>query len=440
MKRTPRLGHFCRPVSRRARRILGTMLLISASITLIACEAPASGLDGGRAEHPLAYQVDYLVTPQPARGGASVVLTVSQPRRLLREIDMQIGAIDTSSVIADGGYSLNGRRLVWNPPDNGGVLRWFVPIANFRSEDTYDAYIDYAWALFRAEDIIPRARSRTLKGATSITRIKFDLPDGWSSNTEYFGRNNDYSVANPTRRFDQPTGWILLGNLGVRIDDIAGTRVIVAAPVAHGARRLDILALLQWTLPELKRVLPDFPARLTVMSAAGPMWRGGLSAPASLFIHADLPLISENGTSTLLHEVLHIGLDLRAAEGADWIIEGLAEFYGLELLKRTNTISVTRHSAAIEKLRAWGSDAKNLCRKQSTGPVTAQATAIFHALDLELRSNNEKNVTYSLDDLLPILQANESKVTVEDLQNAARQLVGFLPTAIESKNLPGCTE
>lgn len=409
-------------------------------MTLVACEAPASGLDDGRTGRSLEYQVDYLVTPQPARGGASVVLKVSQPRHLLREISMQIGAIDTSSVIADGGFSLDGGRLVWNLPDNGGVLRWFVPIANLRSENAYDAYIDHAWALFRAEDIIPRTRSRTLKGATSVTQIRFDLPDGWSSNTEYFGRNNDYRVDNPTRRFDQPTGWILLGNIGVRIDNIAGTSVIVAAPVAHGARRLDMLALLQWTLPELKRVLPDFPARLAVMSAAAPMWRGGLSAPASLFIHADLPLISENGTSTVLHEVLHIGLDLRAGEGADWVVEGLAEFYGLELLRRTNTISESRHSAAIEKLRTWGSDAKNLCRKQSTGPVTARATAIFHALDAELRSNRDKNINYSLDDLLPILQANAGEVTTKDLQNAARQLVGFLPTAIESKNLPGCTE
>ena len=44
----------------------------------------------------------------------------------------------------------------------------------------------------------------------------------------------------------------------------------------------------------LSRLLPDFPDRLTVVSATGPMWRGGLSAPASLYIHADLPLISDS--------------------------------------------------------------------------------------------------------------------------------------------------
>ena len=423
-----------------ARMLSVSMALLTIYLILSACESPASDLDGGLTASELSYQVEYLISPRPTLGGALIEMKIRQPRSLLREVDMQLGEIDADSIGADGDLESDGIRLRWSPPEDGGALRWFVPIASIRSEGAYDAYIDHSFSLFRFEDLIPPTRTRTVKGAASNTQVKFVLPDGWSSTTQYFGRDQEYSINKPESRFDRPSGWVVMGDLGVRNEDIADTRVIVAAPVGHGARRLDVLALLQWTLPELKRILPEFPDRLTVVSAAGPMWRGGLSAPASLYIHADLPLISENATSTLLHEVMHIGLDLRAEEGDDWIIEGLAEYYGLELLRRSNSISTSRYLAAIENLRDWGSNVDHLCSKQSTGPVTARATTIFYALDAELRSNSGKDVDYRLDDLLPILRAEGTKVTIGSLRNAAIQLAGFLPTAIESKNLPGCTE
>ena len=58
-------------------------------------------------------------------------------------------------------------------------------------------------------------------------------------------------------------------------------------PQGHGVRRQDILAMLRWTLPKLRRILGQLPERLTVVSAGDPMWRGGLSAPRSLFLHAE---------------------------------------------------------------------------------------------------------------------------------------------------------
>ncbi len=422
------------------RRVIAAMLSIMAVIFLCACDAPASDLTIKTDDQTRVYQLNYLVTTQPAMGGVTVELELRQARRLLRELDMRLAGIDASSIVADGEVSHEGDRLVWHPPASGGVLKWFVPVNHLRSEGAYDAYMNSSWALFRGEDIIPPARTRTLKGATSVTRLKFKLPQNWSSTTQYFSRNNDYRVENPARRFDQPTGWILLGTLGVRNDDIDGFRIVVAGPVGHSVRRLDIMALLHWTLPELRRILPDFPHRLTIFSAADPMWRGGLSAPESLFIHADIPLISENGTSALLHEILHVGLGLRADDNADWIIEGLAEYYGLELLRRSHTISTRRYAAAIKGLRNWGKQATNLCQKQSTGATTARATVVFHTLDAELRQYDEGNVDYNLDDLVAILITSNNKITLQGLRDAAFQLTGSLPVALETDNLPGCAE
>lgn len=425
---------------RNVRRHLVAIVTIAAVVILSACDAPASARPRATGDRSLLYHLDYKVTPKPEQQGVVVELTLRQSRRLLRELDMRLGGVEISRITADGELRRQGDRLVWQPPAKGGVLRWFVAVNHVRSGDAYDAYMSASWALFRGEDIIPAARTRTLKGATSVTRLKFELPQDWSSTTQYFGRKNDYRIENSARRFDQPTGWILLGKLGERNDDIDGIRVVVAGPVGHSVRRLDMLALLHWTLPEIRRILPAFPRRLTIFSAADPMWRGGLSAPKSLFIHAEMPLISENGTSALLHEIMHVGLGLRAGEDADWIVEGLAEYYGLELLRRSHTISGRRHANAIKQLRDWGGQVVDLCQKNSVGAVTARATVIFSELDTELRQDDDGNVDYNLDDLVANLITSNTTITVQSLRDAATQMTGSLPAALETNSLPGCAE
>ena len=137
-------------------------------------------------------------------------------------------------------------------------------------------------------------------------------------------------------------GWMLAGKIGSRNEKIADVRVVVAAPAGDSARRQDTLAFLKFTLPRIQEVFPHLPPRLLIVSAGDPMWRGGLSGPASMFLHSDRPLISENRTSTLLHELVHIALGIRGDEESDWIVEGLAEFYSLETLRRSGSISAQR--------------------------------------------------------------------------------------------------
>jgi hypothetical protein len=382
------------------------------------------------------YQLEYIVTPDAAAGGAWVEMNLSQSSHLLREVNMRAPAEKISATGGDGEISLADERLIWIPPPGGGSLRWFALIDHHRDGGSFDAHITADWAIFRAEDVIPQAATRTLRGATSETTLSFNLPSGWSSLTEYFGRNHSYRISNPKRRFDRPAGWIILGDIGVRYDRIAGLRVNVAAPTNQGMRRNDILALLNWTLPEVLRIVPDFPKRLTIVGAGDPMWRGGLSGPQSLFIHADRPLISENGTSTLLHEIMHIALGSSADEGMDWIIEGLAEYYSLAILHRSGTISDRRFAAAIRKQAQWGSAVVRLCGSTSSGAITARAVTILSDLDREIRtlSNGRK----SLDDVMAALAASEDAISLGDLAAIVRQFAGADADALKASNLPGC--
>jgi len=360
-------------------------------------------------------------------------MRLRQPFDLVREISFPINS-DISDVGGDGDLRIRNGRAIWIPPSDGGTLEWRVVVHNPRGKDAFDALLNAQWGLFRAEDVIPRARSRTLKGAVSRTTLAFDLPAGWSVITEYSARDLPIIVDRKDRRFDEPAGWIAMGDLGVRRERIAGTRVAIAAPQGHDVRRMDMLALLNWTLPELHAILPDALPRLTIVSAGAPMWRGGLSAPASFFLHASRPLISENGTSSLLHEVMHTALGLRPRHGNDWIVEGLAEYYSIELLRRGKAITARRATTAFERQASWADRADTLCAAHSTGASTALAVTVLSNLNSEIVDKTDGE--FSLDTLLPVLANNT--VDLAALTSAVEDLIGSSPDALHSDKLPGC--
>jgi len=408
-------------------------MLLACAATCAACGSQVA--DPHTPTDPLTYRISYIVEPLPAEGAVDVTLRLSQSRSLLRELTMRPDD-RISKVEADGNLVNDDTGMHWNPPESGGTMSWRVAVANRRNGDGYDAWLGVDFGLFRAEDVIPRASSRTLKGAASETWLSFQLPPTWSVVTQYFDDGGQIHVDAPDRRFDQPSGWIVLGDLGVRRERIANMRVAVAGPVGHAVRRLDTIALLNWTLPELARLLPELPPRLTIVSAGEPMWRGGLSAPQSLFLHAERPLISENATSTLLHEVIHMSLGLSSRDGYDWIVEGFAEYYSLQLLRRSGTISNARFTAAQADISDWAKTAGNLCGPTSTGATTALAVTILDALNNEILENSAGES--SLDDVARELWRLDEKTDLALLKAVAGELIGHKPDTLHSDMLPGC--
>ena len=430
MNRTPGPG-------RGRRALYGAGLLVSLLlVTLCSCSGPASDAEANERPADRIYRLDYRVTPDPKAKGAHLELTVKQSAPLLREIDMSLRDGQISDVDGNGNVSTGNGRVVWTVPESGGKLRWFARINNPRNGATYDAYIERDWALFRGMDIIPSARTRALPDSESRTRLTFDLPSGWSSVTSYFGRDDIYEINNPERNFDTPTGWMVLGDIGVRNETIGHVLTKIAGPTGHSIRRMDMLALMRWNLPELLRLLPNFPARLTFVSAGAPMWRGALSAPNSVYVHADRPLISENATSTMLHESVHVGLGLIAEAGADWIIEGLAEYYSLEMLRRSGTISEARSRIARADLEEWGRDVTELCTRRSSGSNTARAVTLLATVNGEIRKASGGKA--DLDDVLAALPELQGKISVDQFRDIVAAIAGRPVAALEPGNLPGC--
>ncbi len=386
-------------------------------LAVVCCVLLASGIASADDDYRLDFRVDLGQAPQPA----SVSLTVSQKDGALRELGFDANDPQFVDFKSATGLTRDGDRYTWMVPDDGGTLSWSAPITHTRSSGTLDAQLGKRWALFRGEDVFAAMSSRVRKGAKSSARLHVDLPEDWSFVSALPLAEQGYSVHDTPRNFDRPRGWMIAGQIGVRIDRIAGVRTSVAAGKGQDVRRQDMLALLNWTMPDLVRLMPQFPKEILIVSAEDPFWRGGLSGPASLYLHADRPLISENGTSTLVHEMFHVGFGRSGGKLDDWIIEGLAEYYSVELLRRSGTVTASRNAKTMRGLERWAKKSKKLRGARSSGARTARAVGLFAALDTEIRRASSE---YSLDDVVRELSLGDGALDLEELQTQVRQLLG----------------
>ncbi len=384
--------------------------------------ALAPGLAVRAAETPAPrYRVAYDVRVVPTERAAHVELRLDDPHYAVRVVRFRIDPARHQEFSGDGAIETAGDSVAWKPRRGGGALRWRFRIDHLRDERSYDARCAKSWAIFRGEDLVPTSGVRALAGSKSRATLRLRLPNGWVAAAPFERDGDVFRLDQPHRRFDRPTGWIAAGNLGVLREQVAGAQVSVAAPRGHGFRRLDTLALLRWTLPELRKIVGELPPRLLVVGAGDPMWRGGLSGPASLFLHARRPLIADDGTSPVVHELVHAVLRLRAGGDGDWVVEGLAELYSLELLRRSGTIGKRRYEKSIARLEELAKGAGPLRTDSASGATTAAAVLALRALDAELREVS--GGASSLDDVVRALhEGGPAAITTDRFRAVCEQV------------------
>jgi hypothetical protein len=428
------------------RRVAFAAALAAALLARPGAAQPAGGEAApapAPAPAPPAHRFDlsYDARLSPSDRTARVTVRIGGPEQgLVDKVRLRIDPARHKDFRADGKLVVEGSFVTWEPPRKGGALRYTFRIDRLRDARSYDAHFAENWALFRGDDLVPPAHVSFEDGAESRARLRLRLPDGWTVATP-FERLPDgrFVIDNPHRRFDRPTGWILVGRLGILRERIAGSHVSIAAPVGQRVRREDMLALLRWTLPSLRKVLRQLPEHLLVVGAGDPMWRGGLSGPDSVYLHADRPLIETDVTSPLLHELVHATVGITAGAGGDWVVEGLAELYSLEMLARSKTISKTRYRKALEKLAAKGAGVKVLDVPAAVGPTASRAASVLHELDLELQRGSEGKL--SLDDVLRRLASERGRITTDRFRQvvdavAGRSLGAFFRSRVPLKRQP----
>ncbi|WP_342244391.1 hypothetical protein [Pseudomonas sp. OTU5201] len=400
------------------------LLLSTALLTLSAPLWAAKKVD-------LDYQVRFL--PESDQAEVSLVLEKGDGVRSLRFDLGDKGYY--SDFKASGSWTQDDpQHGTWVPGDGKASLSYKVRVSHPRGDGRFDARMTPDWALLRGDDLVPAARLDMVDGIELVARLQIDMPKGWKSVETGWPRvgKNRFRIDNPERMFDRPTGWILAGKLGSRRATLGATDVTVSAPVGEGMRRMDILTLLTFVWPHAQEVFPREPGKLLIVGANDPMWRGGLSAPNSYFMHSARPLVSENGTSSLVHELVHVLSRISDTDKSDWISEGVAEYYAIELLRRAGGLSDDRYEAIRKQLRQWSKKVDSLRGEQASGAVTARAVLLLQDLDKEIRLRTDGQ--RSMDDVARGLMRLD-KASTKDFIEITENIMGGASDVLDTKLL-----
>jgi len=409
------------------RRFVTTLLL------LLPFSAFAAEAQPYRAEWHIALQagVDY----------AKVTLRIAdgRPVRLVRfEFDPE----RFHDFQATGELEISDANEVrWEPAAEDASLSYRVRITRERDNKnqglSYDALMTDTWALFRGDRVTPRMRVTTVEGAVSDTVVRFDIPEAWRVYTgmlldEADATTNTYRIDDPDRAFDRPVGWIMAGRFGSRSDYVGTTGASyfsVVAPLNSQADRMGWLTLVSLVYPQIEQAFVKVPPKILMVSGDDPLWRGGLSGPNSFYFHSSRRAVSENGTSPLLHELAHVITRISGNRNDDWIAEGIAEYYGIELLYRAGGITAAKRAEILGDLAEWGSEAPRLREPQSTGPVTARAVLVFDALDKEIATLTRQQANL---DAVTRLLMEKRRVGLDDLRAAFNAVTGTDSRVLEN--------
>jgi hypothetical protein len=387
-----------------------------------------------QASQPDSYRVDWHLRLQAGVDLAEVSLQLEDgaPVDL---ISFPLNNARFSDFSATGELQQDGNFVRWVPPSRDARLSYRVQItrerANQNQDESYDALMTDDWALFRGDRLTPRIRVNARNGARSESVMHFELPEDWEVFTGWpeirsDGTAHTFALDEPLRDFERPRGWVMAGKVVNRQTQVGRTDFNIVGPRNSGIDRMGWLTLVRLVWPELEKVFGRVPPKILMVSGNDPLWRGGLSGPNSFFFHSSRRAISQNGTSPLFHELVHVVSNIHGADQDDWIAEGIAEYYGIELLYRAGGYDEATRDTIYADLAEWAEDAEQLRLDESTGPVTASAVLVFDQLDREIRTLTEGRAT--LDDVTRQLMTRRW-VSLTDLQDIVQGITG-LPSKV----------
>ncbi|MNT10917.1 hypothetical protein D3C72_1457710 [compost metagenome] len=149
-------------------------------------------------------------------------------------------------------------------------------------------------------------------------------------------------------------------------------------------------------------------------------------------MHSARPLVSENGTSSLVHELVHVLSRIKDTDRSDWISEGIAEYYAIELMRRAGGMGDDRYEAIRKQLRQWSDKVDSLRGERASGAVTARAVLLLQDLDKEIRLRTDGK--HSMDDVTRGLM-RLNKASTKDFVEISENIMGGASDVLDTKLL-----
>jgi hypothetical protein len=336
------------------------------------------------------FSIDYIVTISAKAPEVAHVRWELAGVDEVKALRLRFPADRIKSVRGSGRFHPFDGGLLWEPGGPYAHLTYRVKINHVRGQHgRFDSLATRDWVLSRAHDLFPRINIECYPGAPrakSRARLIFRLPRGWRSAAALPAVGPDtYRLDQPGKILDRPRGWFALGKFAIHRQEIAEIMVQLARMPGSTVQPSELFRFLTTTLPALKRLLLAGPETLLLVSAPDPMWHGGLSGEHSFYMHAGRPLRTPDKTSPWLHEMFHVLQPYKPAPDADWIEEGLAEFYSLELQRRAGLVDDSAYTRALGYFERFGLWNVDLTQQQDNAATNNSAPLVMYALDQRIQ-------------------------------------------------------
>ncbi|MGH8426032.1 MAG: hypothetical protein ACRER3_27325, partial [Pseudomonas fluorescens] len=118
----------------------------------------------------------------------------------------------------------------------------------------------------------------------------------------------------------------------------------------------------------------------------------------TIYLKKTLPMVSESGTSALVRELAQVFGRINDQQRSDWISEGFAEYYAIELVRRAGGMSDERYESLQKKLAKDSQKVTTLRAEQVSPAQVSKAVVLLQELDREIRLKTRNK--RSLDDVL----------------------------------------
>jgi predicted metalloprotease with PDZ domain len=145
-------------------------------------------------------------------------------------------------------------------------------------------------------------------------------------------------------------------------------------------------------------------------------------------------LISTDLSSPILHELMHTVMGAHSGGEGDWVVEGLAELYSLELLVRSKTVSRSRYRKALTRIEEKSRGVVSLAREDAGGAVTARAVVLLHEIGEQIEAATAGES--SLDDVVRRLCSERGVISGERFRQIAEEVAGRQLPAFARREFP----
>ena len=374
------------------------------------------------------FSIDYIVTISDPHSGIATVRWDLAGIDEVKSFALRLRHRRFADLQASGTLEQNGDTARWTPGAPYAHLSYTVKLNHVRGQHgRFDSFSTDSWVVTRARDLFPGARI-TVEATPDATpksraRLIFRLPAGWQSAAALpSAAPATYAINQPGKILDRPRGWFALGRFALERQEIGGIMVQIAKIPGSNLAPAETFEFLERTLPSLQKLLGSEPETILIVSAPDPMWHGGLSGAASFYMHGSRPLRTPDKTSPYLHELFHVLQPYAPGADADWIVEGLAEFYSLELQRRAGLINDAAFVRGLGYFQRYGLWDVDLRQQHDNAATNNSAPLVFWALDQRIQRSTSGKMR--LDDVIARLAHQERPIDTARFESQVSQVTG----------------